>query len=153
MSCSRLALGLTAFRSKCFASICSRVTVQLCSLVGALGQQAEELLEVGQRERRLLADLDVGEVVVPDTLGRPAPGEEEQVGLDARARGSEDARGQADDAPEVAVVQQLALGLDEGGLVGAEEHAFVEHHAARARQDCSESMTCCRKSTCVAPVL
>ena len=37
---------------------------------------------------------------------------------------------QADDAPQVAVVEQLALGLDEGGLVGAEQHAFVEHDAA-----------------------
>jgi hypothetical protein len=52
--------------------------------VGALWQQTEKLLEVGQRQRRLLADFDVGKVVVPDTLGWLAFGEEEQVGLDAR---------------------------------------------------------------------
>ena len=39
---------------------------------------------------------------------------------------------QAHDAPQVAIVQQLALGLDEGGLVGAEQHAFVEDDAAAA---------------------
>ena len=65
-------------------------------------------------------------------FGGLALGEEQQVGLHARAGGGEDAARQADDAPQVAVVQQLALGLDEGGLVGAEEHALVQHDAAAA---------------------
>ncbi len=54
--------------------------------IGPLRQEPEELVEVGQGERILLADLDTGEVVVPDTLGRAALGEEEQVGLDVTAQ-------------------------------------------------------------------
>src|SRR5258708_34308436 len=51
----------------------------------ALGQKSEKLLEVGGGKRCLLTDLDVREVVVPDALGGPAFGEEEQIGLDAGA--------------------------------------------------------------------
>ena len=43
-----------------------------------------------------------------------------------------DAAGKRDDAPEVAVVEELALGLDEGVFVRAEQHALVDHHAASA---------------------
>ena len=48
------------------------------------------------------------------------------------APAGEHAAGQPDDAPEIAFLQQLALGLDEGVFVGAEEHAFVQHDAAAA---------------------
>lgn len=36
----------------------------------------------------------------------------------------------ADDALQVAVVEELALGLHKSGLVGAEEHALVDDEAA-----------------------
>ena len=101
---------------------------------GTLGEQVEEagVFEVPEGEGGFLADLDVGEVEVPDLFGGLALGEEEEVGLDAGAGGGEDARGKADHAPEVAVVQELALGLAEGGLVGAEEDALVQDDAAAA---------------------
>src|SRR5712692_373894 len=43
---------------------------------------------------------------------------------------SESTGRQADDAPEVALVEQLPLGLGKGRLVGAEQHAFIQHDAA-----------------------
>ena len=42
---------------------------------------------------------------------------------------AEHAARQREDAPEVALVGELALGLDERVLVGAEQHAFVDDHA------------------------
>ena len=85
-------------------------------------------------------------------LGRLALGEEQQIRLHARARRREHAARQADDAPQVALVQQLALGLHEGRFVGAEQHAFVQHDAAAAAVF-RLLMTCWRNSTWVAPVL
>src|SRR5713101_9353446 len=85
-------------------------------------QQPEELLEMGKRQRFLLPHLDVREVVVPGALGGPTPGEEEQVRLHTLPCIDEGARRQANDAPEVALVEQLPLGLGEGRLVGAEQH-------------------------------
>jgi hypothetical protein len=97
---------------------------------------------MGQRQRRLLADLHVGEVVVPDLFGLPALGEEQQVGFHARAGGGEDPAGQADDGPQVALVHQLALGLDKGALVGAEQQPLVEHDGAGALGASSLRMSC-----------
>ena len=105
-----------------------------------------------ERQRGLLADLHVGQVVVPDPLGRLALGEEQQVGLHAGAGGGEHAARQREDAPQVALVRQLALGLDEGVLVRAEQHALVDDHAAAAAVSSATRMTCCRNSTCVALV-
>src|SRR3990172_8732365 len=82
--------------------------------VGALRQEAEELLELVEREWALLSHLDAGEIVVPDPLRWPAPGEKEEVGLHARARVDERPRREAQDTPEITVVQQFALGLDKG---------------------------------------
>ena len=62
----------------------------------------------------------IGVLVVPDVLGGPALGEEQQVGLDAGV-GIEHAVGQADDGVQVALFQQ---GLLEAGL-----HAFAEQKA------------------------
>src|SRR5436190_4133312 len=92
----------------------------------------EEVFEVLEGEWGLLAHLDVGEVVVPDPLGGLALGEEEEVGLDAGACGGEDAAGEGEDAPEVAVVGELSLGLGESVFVGAEQDALVDDHAAAA---------------------
>src|SRR6185312_12258703 len=95
--------------------------------VSALGEQAEEVGELVESERRLLADLEIGEVVIPDALSGTALRKEQQVGLDTRACCREGATRQTHDAPEVAVVEQLALGLREGQLVGAEEHSLIQH--------------------------
>ncbi|MEI2707320.1 MAG: hypothetical protein V9E89_19250 [Ilumatobacteraceae bacterium] len=72
------------------------------------------------------------QVVVPDALGLLALGEEQQVGLHARASGREDPARQAHDCPKVAFVDQLALRLNEGAFVGPEQHAFVENDGAGA---------------------
>ena len=83
-----------------------------------------------ERQGGLFAHFDVGEVVVPDGVGGLAFGKEEKVGFDARARRGEDTARQADDAPQVAIVQEFALGFDEGIFVGAEEQAFIQNDAA-----------------------
>src|SRR2546425_2413350 len=98
--------------------------------VGSGRQNPEELLEVGESERALLPHLHTGEVVIEDALSGAALGEEEQIRLDARASVDKGARGQAHDAPEVALVEELALGLDESRFVRAEEYTFVENDAA-----------------------
>ena len=63
-------------------------------------------------------------------MGGLAFGKEEKVGFDARARRGEDTARQADDAPQVAIVQEFAFGFDEGIFVGAEEQAFIQDDAA-----------------------
>ena len=69
-------------------------------------------------------------IAIPNLRGGPAFGEKQQVGLDPGPGGGEYPARQADDAPQIAIVQQLALGLDEGGFVGAEQHAFIKDDAA-----------------------
>ena len=106
--------------------------------VGPLRQEFEEIVKVGLGERRLLANLYVGEVVIPYPLGLLAFGEENEVGFDARASGREDTAGQTDDAVNAALLKELALGLDKGDFVGAEQDAFVQDDAALAvRSSCS----------------
>src|SRR2546423_1718750 len=98
--------------------------------VGTFGKQMEKLNELVYSQRRLFAYFQIREVVVPNLPRRLALGEEEKVCLDARARRAEDAAGKADDAIEVAILDELALRLYECRLVRAEEYAFAEHHAA-----------------------
>ena len=40
------------------------------------------------------------------------------------------AAGKAHDAPEVAIVKELALGLDKRCFIGAEKHPFIKHNTA-----------------------
>lgn len=116
-----------------------------------LREQAEKLLEVGEGERGSLADLDVGEVVVPDALGRAALGEEEQVGLDARPGGGEDTGGEAGD-------DQRSQSSSSLRLVWTKAISLVRKSTPSSSTmpqrppDFSELMTCCRKSTWVALV-
>src|SRR5262249_20782663 len=94
--------------------------------------QLEEVVEVGLREGRFLADFQIRQIVIPDRFGLAAPREKNQVRLDAGAGGREHAARKAEDAPNVAFLQQLALGLHERGFVGAEQDAFVKNDAACA---------------------
>ena len=100
--------------------------------VGAVGQQFEEVLEVGGCERVALVHLNVGEVVVSGVFGLAALVEEEQICLDACACLRENSGRQADDAVQVTFVQQFALGLDEGVLVGPEEQPFIHDDSSPA---------------------
>lgn len=57
---------------------------------------------------------------MPDFLCLPAFGEEQKIRFDTRAGCGENAGGQADDAPKVAIVEQFSLGLDERVFIRAE---------------------------------
>ena len=93
---------------------------------------------MGLGERCLFANLYVGEVIVPYAVGLLPFGEENEVGFDARAGGREDTAGKTDNAVNAALLKELALGLDKGGFVGAEQDAFVQNDAAfAARSSCS----------------
>ena len=81
------------------------------ALAGAAGRQAfDEVLEVFLKTERLaFGDLERGQVVIPNLRSRPAFGEKQQVGLDPGPGGGEYPARQADDAPQIAIVQQLSL--------------------------------------------
>lgn len=100
--------------------------------VALFGEEFEEFLEAFEGEWGAPADLDVGEVVIPDPGGGLAFVEKEEVGLHAGAGTGEGAAGEGDDAVEVALFEQLALGFDKSVLGGAEEDAFVEDDATAA---------------------
>jgi len=118
-----------AKRKRLFGGLCpARRQVNRPGPIGVCTRRelGGEVLEVFERQRRLLPDLHVGQVVVPDALGRRAFREEQQLRLHARASGAEDAARQRKNAPEIALVRELALGLDEPVLICSEQNAFVE---------------------------
>lgn len=98
--------------------------------VASRREQTEEIIEVLEQQRRLLADLDIGHVVIPDLVRRLPLREEQEIRLHTRACRREDTRRQAHDAPQVAIVEQFPLGLDKGVLVRPEQQALVEHDPA-----------------------
>ena len=102
-----LAVGVYSFEIVVLRLDCSRVTVQLRSLSRALGEQGEELLEMVDVSGVFLPTF-IREVVVPDR-SVAARGEEEKVGLDARAGVDERAGRQRDDAPESQPSSSLRL--------------------------------------------
>jgi hypothetical protein len=65
-------------------------------------------------------------------LGLLAFAEEHEVGFDARASGRENTAGETDNAVNAALLKELALGLNKGDFVGAEQDAFVQDDAALA---------------------
>jgi len=104
-------------------------TVQLSSLSSCFGSRCEEVLEVLQGQRFAFGDFQFGKVVIPGRLGGFALGEKQQVSFHARPGLGEDATGQTDHAPEVALVQQLALGLDEGVFIASITLVREAHHS------------------------
>jgi len=55
-----------------------------------------------------------------------------KIDVDAGARRREHDARQTYDAPQVAIIEQSSSCLHNGGLVGAEQLAFIEHNAAAA---------------------
>lgn len=113
------AFGLTAFRSKLRASMSARGMVQLRAS-GPSRHRLEEALERRQRQWILLHHLHTGQVVVPHLRGALTFVEEQHIRFHASDSIDERSRRQTHDVPQIAVVQQLALGLNRRRLVGAE---------------------------------
>ena len=107
-------------------------TVQLCSLSARVGSRRKNSSKWSSVSGVLLADLHVGEVVVPDALGRLALGEEEQVGLHARAGVTNTPAGRLTMHQRSQSSSSLRLVWTKARLVRPEEHALVQHDAAAA---------------------
>ncbi len=69
-------------------------------------------------EGTFFGDFEIGEVVIPNALGGFAFGEENEVSFYASTGAGEDATGEADDAPHIGFVEELAFGLDKGFFIG-----------------------------------
>jgi len=100
--------------------------------VGPRGQQFQEVGKMLQGERRLLAHLDIRQIIVPDLFGLRSLGEEKDVRFHPSPGIDKGPRRQTDDRPQITLLQQLALGLDKGRFVGTEQHPFIEHDPAPA---------------------
>ena len=80
---------------------------------------------MGEGEGILLVDLEIAEVVVPDAIGGVAFGEEDEVSFHTCSSAGEDSTREAEDTPDIGIIEELSFGLDEGGFGGAEEDALI----------------------------
>ena len=139
------AFGFTALRSKTAESIAlaldwasraafSRspifVSSDLIFLSFGLADLRALNFSLRERHRRLLADLHMREVVIPNLRGFLSLGEEEQVRLHSGSRAGEAPAGQADNRPQVALVHQFPFCLHKCVLVFAEEESVIKDDRA-----------------------